>query len=151
MKRIVKISMIAAGALIVVGSFTACSHFKSPENRAQWVVEKVTDKLELTEVQQGKLKTLKVEMMATRKDMKQNFADTRGQFKSLFDESTLDQKQALSLVHSHTQFIDQRAPVIVAAFGDFYDSLDAKQQIDVREFVNAHDDHHGSHRFFGHH
>jgi len=153
MKRITKISIIAAGALVVVSSFTACSHFRSPENRAQWMVERVTDKLELTESQQVKLKALKDEMMSSRKNMKQKFGESKSQFRVLFDASTLDQKRAVSLVSSHTQFVNEQAPVLVAAFANFYDSLDLEQQTEIREFVGEHDDHHrrwGSHRFFGH-
>ena len=151
MKRFTKISIIAAGALVMVGSFTACSHFRTPENRANWMVERVTDKLELTESQQGKLKVLKDQMIASRKDMKQRFGDSRGQFKELFDATTLDQNQALSLVSDHTQYVDEQAPVIVAAFGRFYDSLDQEQQAEIREFVGDHDNHDDRHRHWGDH
>lgn len=153
MKRITKISIIAVGALVVASSFTACSHFRSPESRAQWVVEKVTDKLELTESQQIKLTALRDEVMNSRKDMRQKFGESKSQFKTLLDASTLDQKQAVSLVGSHTQFVNEQAPVLVAAFANFYDSLDLEQQAEIREFVGEHDERHhrwGSHRFFSH-
>jgi len=141
MKRITKVSIIAAAALVVVGSFSGCSHFRTPENRAQWTVERVTDKLELNESQRGKLNVLKDEMMATRKDMKQKFGESRGQFKVLLDEPTLDQQQALSLVKTQTQYVDEQAQTIVVAFAGFYDSLDLEQQAKIREFVSDHDDH----------
>ncbi len=153
MKRITKISLIAAGALVVVSSFTACSHFRSPENRADWMVERVTDKLELTESQQGKLKALKDEMMTARKDMKLKFGDSREQMVALFDQPTIDQGKALNIIKSHTQMVEERAPVMVSTFADFYDSLDSEQQREVREFMQKHDDRHhrwGPHRFFSH-
>lgn len=152
MKRITKISIIAAGALVVISSIIAFNHFSSTEKWAQWMVERTTDKLELTELQQGKLMALKDEIMASRTDMKQQFVQSRGQFISLFDASTLDQQQALSLVSTHTQFVDKRAPLIVAAFADFYDSLDLEQQAEVREFIQEHNDHYsrwGSHGAVG--
>ncbi len=154
MKRITKISLIVAGAVLVVSSFSGCAHFRSPENRAQWMVEKVTDKLELTEPQQSKLQTLSDEMLSTRKTMKQQFGETREQMVTLFDQPTLDQDRALTIVQTHTQLVDERAAVVVAAFADFYDVLNSEQQTKIREFMQEHDDHrsHWGYRgFFRHH
>lgn len=151
MKRITKISIIAAGALVVVSSIIAFNHFGSTEKWAQWMVERTTDKLELTELQQEKLMALKDEIMASRTDMKQQFVQSRGQFISLFDASTLDQQQALSLVSTHTQFVDKRAPLIVATFADFYDSLDLEQQAEVREFIQEHHEAHDHYSRWGSH
>ncbi len=153
MKRLTKISIIGAGALVLIGTLSGCSHFRTPEDRAQKMVERVTDKLELTEVQQGKLETFKDKMMTSRKNMKQRFGESKEEFKALFDASTIDQKQTLSLVSSHTQYMNEQAPVIIATFANFYDSLDLKQQADIREFMSDYDEHNcrwGSHRFFGH-
>ncbi|MCW8824799.1 MAG: Spy/CpxP family protein refolding chaperone [Gammaproteobacteria bacterium] len=151
MKRLTKFSLIGAGALAMVTAISGCSHFKSPEDRAQWMVDKVSSKLELTEVQQVKLKALSDEMLSTRKEMKLKFGDSREQVMALLDQPTLDQDKAIDIVKSHTKMVDDKAPVMVAAFADFYDSLDAEQQAEVREFMQKHKDrhsHHGPRGFF---
>jgi len=142
MKRITKISLITAGVIVVVGAFSTFHHFKDPEHRVQWVVDEVTEELELNETQQTKLQELRVEMVATHKAARKKLRDSKSQFRSLFDAATLDQDEAVTLVSTHTQFIDERAPVVVAAFGDFYDSLTTQQQNDIRSFLREHGEHH---------
>lgn len=142
MKRVTKISLITVGVIVVVGASITFNYFKDPEHRVQWVVDEVTEELELTEPQQVKLQALRVEVTATQKAAKQKLRDSKSQFHTLFETSTLDQVQAVTLVNSHTQFIDERAPVVIAAFADFYDSLTTQQQNDIREFLRKHGEHH---------
>ena len=63
MKRIAKYSILIVGALVVVGSFIACSSHHDPEHRAKWVLEKVGKKLDLDEAQQVQLKKVSGEVM----------------------------------------------------------------------------------------
>jgi len=153
MKRLTKISLISAGALIIVTTISACNHFSKPENRAEWMVDKVTSKLELNEVQQTKLKQLSDEMLSSRKMMRLQFADSHEQIITLFEQTTLDQNKALAIVQSKTQFIEAQAPQMIASFANFYDSLDAEQQAEIKDFMQEHKERrqHGSHRFFGNH
>ncbi len=142
MKRVTKYSLITVGVIVIVGAFSTFRHFKDPEHRIQWVVDEVTEELELTEPQQVKLQELRVEVAATHKAAKQKLRDSKGQFHALFEATTLDQGEAVTLVSSHTQFIDDRAPVIAAAFGNFYDSLTTHQQNEIRGFLRKHNKHH---------
>ena len=140
MKRITKFTLLGIGALIVVGSFAACSHYRGPEQRAQWMVEKVTNELELNEVQQTKLKRLSDEMMDARKRFKQQFEGSHEQLLALFEQPTLDQNKMLTLVQSHTQAINDGAPGIIASMSEFYDDLTTEQQAEIREFMQEHRD-----------
>lgn len=143
MKRITKFAIIGTGALLLVGSFTACHRHREPEQRAEWMMEKVSKELKLDQAQQEKLKTLSDEMLAVRKAMKKEFGNGREQLLALIDQPKLDQAKVLGMIQSHTQTINQRAPKIVAAMGDFYDSLSPEQQTEVRQFVKEHHEHHG--------
>ena len=75
MKRISKYSILVVGALIVVGAFSACSFHGGPEHRAQWVMEKVTKKLELNDAQQVQLNNVSEEIKAAREATEQQFGD----------------------------------------------------------------------------
>lgn len=142
MKRVTKISLIAATVIVTVGAFSTINHFRDPESRAQWVVDEVTEELDLTEVQQTKLQEVRTEILATHKAAKQMLKESKDQFKALFNSTTLDQNQAVALIGSHTQFIDRQAPIVVAAFGGFYNSLSVQQQGEIREFMEKHDRRH---------
>lgn len=138
MKTLTKAAITAVGAVLLVGSFSACSYHHDPEHRAQWVEKKVTRKLELTDSQQEKLKGISTEMMNARNDMKQQFGDDREQLLALLEQPSLDQDKALGMIQSHTQAMNDRAPIIVASVGEFYDSLSIEQQAEVRQFVQEH-------------
>lgn len=140
MKRITKISLVVVGTLVLVGAFSACRHHHDPEERAQWMQNKVTKKLELNDTQQLQLKQVSDEMMDARQSMKQQFGDSREQLLGLFEQPTLDQAQILNLLQSHTQAFNERAPGIVAAVGEFYDGLNPDQQAEIREFMHEHRD-----------
>jgi protein CpxP len=143
MKRITKFVIIGTGALLLVGSISACHRHREPEQRAEWMMEKVSKELKLDQAQQAKFKVLSDEMLATRKAMKQEFGDDREQVLSLLEQPKLDQAKILGMVREHTQAINNSAPKVVAALGDFYDSLTLEQQAEVREFVK---ERHGHHR-----
>jgi Spy/CpxP family protein refolding chaperone len=143
MKTISKIAIVTAGALVVVGSLAACSYHHDPEHRSQWMQEKVTKKLELNDTQQQQLKSVSDEMLNARESMEQQLGNDREQVLALLDQPTLDQDKVLDMIQSHTQAINEGAPGIVAALGDFYDKLSAEQQAEVREFVEEHRGHRG--------
>lgn len=153
MKRITKISLIGAGTLAMILTISGCNHFSSPENRAEWMVDRINNKLELTDVQQTKLKALSEEMLSSRKAMKLKFSDSHNQVAALFEQTTLDQNKALGILQSHTQMIEEQAPVMISAFANFYDSLDIEQQAEVREFMQEHKNrrHRGPRVFSGGH
>lgn len=143
MKRKTKISLIVVGALVVVGIISACGFRGDPEQRAQWMLDKVTEKLVLDDTQQVQLKNVSDEMMNSREAMKQQFGDDREQLLALLEQPTLDQEKILALIGSRTGALNERAPMIVAAVGEFYDGLTAEQQTQVREFAQEHRGHHG--------
>jgi len=147
MKRITKIVIFTSGAVLLAGSIAACSHHRSPEQRAEWMMEKVGKELKLDEAQQAKFKALSDDMLAVRKQMRHEFGGDRDQVLGLLDQPKLDQAKILGMVKEHTQTINQQAPKIVAALGDFYDSLSPEQQAEVREFVKEHHEHR---RHWGH-
>jgi protein CpxP len=145
MKRTSKLSILVVGALVVVGTITACSFRGDPEHRTQWILEKVTTKLELNDAQQVQLKNVSDEIQAARQATEQQFGDDREQFLALLEQPTLDQDKILSLVRSRTETFNERAPDIVAALGEFYDGLTGEQQAEVREFIQEHQES-GHHR-----
>lgn len=150
MKRVTKFSLIGAGALAIITTISGCNHFSSPENRAEWMVDKVSSKLELNDVQQTRLRALSDEMLSSRKAMKTKLSESHEQVTALFEQTTLDQKKALGIVQLHTQTVEEQAPIMISAFANFYDSLDVEQQAKVREFMKEHKERgrHGPRGFF---
>jgi protein CpxP len=143
MKRLAKIAIMSSALVMGVGTLAACGHhYKTPEERAEYMVEKVADKLDLNDMQKEKLAAVKSEMMKLRKQFKGDQDNTPKQVLAIVSQPTLDRDALLNMINARTQAVSNNAPQIVAALGDFYDSLNPEQQAEVRELIEKGMKHH---------
>lgn len=154
MKPWIKRSLIGlAGIGITLGALVSCGHRMyggwhgdaTPEQAAAWrgrMVDRVAGKLDLTPEQKARLTrlsdTLHAERMAVR-----GAADPRADLLSLFAGDKFDRAKAQALVQQKTDAVKSGSPEVIAALGDFYDSLNPAQQQKVRAFLQKR---HGWHR-----
>ena len=126
--------------LVIAGTLAACGHhrYHDPEKRSEWFVEKVTDELELNESQQLKLANVRQEILTVRKEMQANRQSTHDDILAMLDQPQLDRQKVLSMVEQKTGSINQYAPQIVNALGEFYDSLSAEQRKELRNELREH-------------
>lgn len=143
MKPWIKRSLIAlTSATVVIGGLTACgsrgdhargwSDERVTEMRGK-MVEKISDKLELNADQKAKLGVLADEMVASRKTIRGESGDVRSDMQALIAGDKFDRSKARQMFDQKTQAVQVAGPKILAAFGDFYDSLNPEQQKQVRE------------------
>jgi len=143
MKPWIKRSLIAlTSATVVFGGLTACSsrgdHARGwsdervTEMRGK-AVEKISDKLELNAGQKAKLEVLADEMVASRKVMRGESVDVRTDLQALIAGDKFDRTKAQQMLDQKTRALQGSGPKVLAAFGDFYDSLNPEQQKQVRE------------------
>ena len=135
-----------AGASIVLGGLTACGHARehrgwgaSVEEQARQrdkLVERVARRMDLNEAQKQKLGALADTLQAQRAAFAAQ-GDPRAQLRSLVAGDKFDRTQARALAQTTAGAIEARSPAVVDAFGDFYDSLDARQQAMVRDRVQG--------------
>jgi Spy/CpxP family protein refolding chaperone len=143
MKSWIKRSLIGlTAATVVLGGLTACgsrgdhargwSDERITEMRGK-AIEKISSKLELNTDQKAKLGVLADEMIASRRAFKGNAADPRADMKALIAGDKFDRTKAQAMLDQKTQVVQGNGPRMLAAFGDFYDSLTPAQQQQVRE------------------
>jgi protein CpxP len=130
------------GASLALGALTACSHGPShhgwastPEEQARQrerIVDRVSRHLDLDAGQKAKLSTL-AQTLQEQRAAWAGQGDPRSQLRVLVAGDHFDRTQAQALVEKATTAIGARSPAVIAAFGDFYDSLNPQQQARVRE------------------
>ncbi|MBP6404778.1 MAG: Spy/CpxP family protein refolding chaperone [Ramlibacter sp.] len=135
------------GATIVLGGITACGHrvghhgmHASAEDQAKFrtkMVERVADKLELNADQKAKLGVLADKLQAQRAALQGKAANPRAEVEALVAGDKFDRARAQALVSEKTAAITTGSPEVIAAAGDFYDSLTPAQQTKVREFMQS--------------
>lgn len=137
MKRTTIVVASTVLALGIAGGASAVGkhRFGNPEKRAAFMVEYVSDELNLDATQEQALSALKDQVLAARGNLREQMKSTHEQARELMSADQFDRAQALALVSGKTAAINAAAPEIVTALGDFLDTLDAEQKAAVAEFI----------------
>ena len=147
MKPWIKRTLIGVfGASVLFGGLAACSHRHhgygwqgmSEEDAAKAkarMVERVGSRLELDDAQKAKLGALADQLRAQRQALVGG-TDPRTEIQSLVAGSTFDRAKAKAFIDGKAQTIQAKSPELIAAVGDFYDSLKPEQQQKVRDFMS---------------
>lgn len=139
-------AMVAITAISVgAAAFAFGKHHNDPVSHANYIVEKVTDELELDDTQIAKLEALKTEMLSVHEQLHKEKADKHAMLMALISTPDFDQGKALEMISHTTETVNNNAPTLVALVGDFYNSLTESQQNELREEIGNHSGsrHHG--------
>jgi Spy/CpxP family protein refolding chaperone len=144
MKRWIKRTLIGLfGASILLGGLAACSHrghHHGPMSEAdaaklsERIVNKASRELSLDEAQKAKLGVLADAVKAQRGALL-GATDPRAEVQALVAGAQFDRSKAQGLIEAKTSAVRDKSPALVAAMGDFYDSLKPEQQQKLREFM----------------
>lgn len=139
------------GATLVLGSLAACGHRMhesrwngSPEQQAEHrarMVERVASRMDLDPAQKARLEVL-ASRLAAQRALLMGGAHPREQAQALVAGDKFDRARAQALVAEKTAALNAASPEVVAAMGDFYDSLNPAQQQQVRDLLQRR----GAHR-----
>lgn len=139
------------GAGVALGGLTACGHRygherfsnMSAEEQAEFrqhVVDRVAGRLDLNADQKQRLATLAGKLHEQRVALA-GATDPRAEVRSLIAGEKFDRAKAQALLGEKVAAVNAKSPEVIAAFGDFFDSLSAAQQAQVRDFLQRR--HHG--------
>ena len=133
------------GAALLAGGLSACSsghgwrHGQMDEQGMTEMrgkmMERVGSKLNLDAAQKQKLEKLADTMQAQRKAFMGDTARPREAMQALIAGNTFDRTGAQTLVDAKVRAVQAGSPEMIAAMGDFYDSLRPEQQQKVRDFM----------------
>lgn len=147
-----KIVLASLAGVALVASISAFGHYRNhsnPERHAAYIVEEVSEELELDETQLTKLNALKNKILASHQQMHQNKPDKVQVLLELVEGPTFNRDQALAHISEIMQKMNALAPTVIASLGDFYDSLTPDQQHKLREEIEDRAKHHGHHGHSG--
>lgn len=144
MKRSTKIITTIALTVGLAGGAAALGkhHYGDPAKKAERVAGYIAYELELDDSQKVQLDALKDQLLSARENVKENHDPMKAQAMSLLTAETFDRSAVLDMINTKTTAINEQAPQVINALGDFLDSLNTEQKNEIAEFVN---DHHGRH------
>ncbi len=147
MKKSTKIITAVVLTLGIAGGAAALGkhHYGDPSKRAQHMMNYVGDELNLDSTQLQALSVLKDQLLSARETMHSQMKNAHSQAETLLSADTFDKAKALEMVTAKTAAVDQAAPEVVTALGNFMDTLNAEQKSQVAEFLSSHHKRGGRH------
>jgi Spy/CpxP family protein refolding chaperone len=150
--RIITAVLLVAGSSGVVYAFSKHGDWgMTPDEKAEFVSERVTKKLDLDSEQQQKFDDLARLVVDIMQEVKTSREQQVGEILQLLEEPSFDQARALELIQQKTQLVNEKAPTVIASLSVFLDSLNSDQKQELQEFMQrGHRHGHGQGHGFGH-
>ena len=141
--RIITAVLLIAGSSGAVYAFGKHNHWgMSPEEKIEFVTERVTRKLDLNGEQQQNFAQLAATVAQIMQEARITKAQNMNEIGTLLQESSFNQARALELVQQKTSMINEKAPLVVTSLAVFLDSLSVEQKQQVQEFLQHRHKHH---------
>ena len=99
------------------------------------MVDRVGKELDLDAAQKTRLTALADKMHEQRQALVGGAADPRAELQALVAGPKFDRERAQAVVTAKTDALRGKSPEVIAAAGEFYDSLKPEQQQKVRDFM----------------
>ena len=143
MKQSTKIISAIVLTIGVAGGAAAYDKYGNSEKRADFMVSYISDELELDATQSQALEVLKDQLVSARHSVKEEAEPMKAKAFELLNAETFDRAQALEMITTKTSAVNEQAPEIVNALGDFLDTLNSQQKEEITEFLAEHRGHRG--------
>src|SRR5208337_410898 len=135
-KRLVIVAVIAALATagVIFGVNALRYQYKKryiwgePEKRAEYIVNKLTRKLDLTKDQQEKVNKIKDEILARTKNIRNDRAALREELTSLIKSEKLTKDMVDKFIDKRKSKMDEIRPFFVEKFIEFHNILTPEQR-----------------------
>lgn len=139
MKTLKKLTIITLTGALLFG-MTACFNH-NPEERAEWMTERIASELELDENQKGKLITLRAEIMNAHRMLQDDRESSSDDIKTLVASEKMDKEAVRALFDRRHKKAEQLAGPVLDKLVDFHASLNAEQKQKIIEFMEEHKGH----------
>ncbi len=140
---------IIIAVLVIAGSSGAVYAFgkhndwgMSPDEKIEFVADRVTKKLDLDTQQRENFSKLAQTVAQLMLDAKATREQQVNEVGALLQDPSFNQARALEMVQQKTQMINENAPLVITSLAVFLDSLNLEQKQQLQEFIQHHRRHH---------
>ncbi len=127
-------------ALAAVTTLVGC--YRTPEQRAERVVNHIAEKLNLNEAQKTKLNVIKDEFMARGPAMRKAREETFNEMVSLMRSQNIDQDKMNALVEKNKAQAEDFIKFVSAKYVEFHDMLTPEQREKAAKEMEEWNEHH---------
>ena len=142
--RIITAVLLVAGSSGAVYAFSKHGDWgMNVDEKVEFISDRVTDKLDLDDLQRQKFTELAELVADTLQEVKPTREQRFDEIASLLREPSFNQARALEMIQQKTQLVNEKAPLVIASMAGFLDSLSMEQKQELQEFMqHRHGRHH---------
>ena len=134
--RIITAVLLIAGSSGAVYAFSKHGDWgMSADEKVEFISDRVTDKLDLNEVQSQNFTELAMLVADTLHEVKPTREQRFEEITSLLQEPSFNQARALEMIQQKTQLVNEKAPLVITSLAGFLDSLSMEQKQELQEFI----------------
>jgi len=138
--------IVSASILAIIAAITlsACGPHRhhDPEKKAEWVVEEISDHLDLNENQVAKLNDVKTALLTHRKQFHANKTEIMDQMMIELQKPEMDATFLLSVIDQKQEMFNEMAPEVIDKLVVFHASLNDEQKQEIIEKMQKHHKYH---------
>ncbi|MDX1960419.1 MAG: Spy/CpxP family protein refolding chaperone [Leptospiraceae bacterium] len=122
-------------SILSITNLIACGGWhKSPEDKAKWIVKKISSELDLTDKQKSSLEKMKEEYLAKRKELKFGMSkETQAEILAQVKSSKPDEKKLDSIFDEEKKKREQMFTFLQKKFYEFHSTLTQEQKNTLAE------------------
>ena len=134
-KKLVSFGLVAMVAAAVLAGGCAKERFacKSPEKRAEFIVKRLTNTLDLSKEQVEKLNKIKDEILARTKNVQNDRQAMREEALALVKSEKLDRNALLNMISKREKAWNDLKPFMIDKLIEFHGMLTPEQKIKLAE------------------
>ena len=146
MKRSTKIISAVVLSIGLATGATAYAKYKGGfgDGHSAYMLGYISSELELDASQKQQLELLSSKILAVKTDFKAQSKPMHQEVRQLLSTEKFDQQQALNLLNNKIAVINQQAPEVLIALGNFLDGLNPEQKAEVLAFIDQKHAKHGA-------
>jgi Spy/CpxP family protein refolding chaperone len=129
--------VVAALAALVL---TACYH-RTPEQRAEYMVKRMSEELSLTDVQKAQLEKIKGEFLARRTEMPKLRQETMKEANELMRSAVIDKARLNALIEKNQTQAIEMIGFVSAKFAEIHDMLTPEQREKLVKHIEKYMEH----------
>lgn len=114
--------------IALIAGLMGCHHNKSPEDKAEWITDKIDSKLDLSDQQRQKLDDLAQTVLEQFKVQKEKREANQGKVKDLLLSDKIEPTEIVTMVNQHREGLNQVLPEVAEKASVFHASLTLDQK-----------------------
>ena len=143
LKKVLPITL-AISLILGLSVFSGCRRH-SPQKRAEFVVDYITESLDLTQSQQEHLNQIKDELIEQGRQMHEDKAMHRDEIIAQLQSKEIDQERLKVLVAQHRARMDEMLNVMIPKLAEFHRTLSPEQKTKLVNKIEKFDKWHSHH------